>query len=212
MWDIRIRVEDGVCDSNPVQFYERIDDEEPEPHGRVEVVGDTVWMWLGPLRGLSEREFMVSFNVEYEPPVLNGWTDGHRRTRMIPVSASRFVGGRRYVTKDKEQVLCAFMGKYCILDEQQDGRLIGPPGQMTMHGNADSMPDQVPPGTIYDEPPDDEESPYRSPSDDGLSQEYIDYLHNVHHGGGFSEADVLDLLSDDYNVRSFDGDGDRAAG
>ena len=32
VWDIRIRVEDGVCDSKPVQFYERIDAEEPEPH------------------------------------------------------------------------------------------------------------------------------------------------------------------------------------
>ena len=46
VWDIRIRVEpDGVCGPNPIQFYDRPPGEtEPEPQGRVETMGDTVWI------------------------------------------------------------------------------------------------------------------------------------------------------------------------
>ena len=161
---------------------------------------------------------MVSFNVDYQVSQLQGWTNGRRRTRMIPFSASRKFQGRCLFTRDKEQVLLAFMGKYCKLDDLQDdlqqgrqGRLIGPPEQMTMHDNADSLHDQSPrPGEVYEEPPDDEEPPYgRSYSDDGYSQEYLDYLHYEYHGGHHRDSD---FLSDDYNVRSNDGDGDCAAG
>ena len=47
-WDIKIRVDpDGVCGDNPIQFYARQPGEmEPEPQGRVEVQGSTVWMWF----------------------------------------------------------------------------------------------------------------------------------------------------------------------
>ena len=55
-------------------------------------------------------------------------------------------------------------------------------------------------------PCDDEEPPGRSYSDDGYSQDYIDYLER---GGHHPDSE---LLSDDYNVRSNDGDGDCAAG
>ena len=48
VWDLTIRVEpDGVCGDNPIQFYARQPGEmEPEPQGRVEVQGSTVWMWF----------------------------------------------------------------------------------------------------------------------------------------------------------------------
>ena len=92
------------------------------------------------------------------------------------------------------------MGNYCILDDFQQRRQ--PPEQMTI-----SIHDELSrPGTVYEEPPDDEETPGRSYSDDGYSQGYLDYLR----GGGHHPDS--DLLSDDYNVRSNDGDGDCAAG
>ena len=123
MWDIKIRVDpDGVCGDSPIQFYAR-PGEEPEPQGRVEVQGSTVWMWFFGLSKPSQlaaaeetEEIMVAFSVEYLPPELNGWTMCERRTRMTPVAASRMFQGSRLYTDDKREVLLALMGNYSVLD------------------------------------------------------------------------------------------------
>ena len=126
---------------------------------------------------------MVTFHVEYQPPLLDGWANFERRTRMTPVAAFRMFQGNRLFTRDEEQVLQAFMGKYCILDDLQQSRQ--PPEQMTI-----SIHDKSPRhGTVYEEPPDDEETPGRSYSDDGYSQGYLDYLRDEYHGGRHRDSD-----------------------
>ena len=187
VWDIRIRVElDGVCGHNPIQFYsgQLGETEPPEPQGRVEVTGNTVWMWF---KGLCKpdavaEDYMVAFHVEYDLLHLDGWTNVGQRARIIPVAAFRMFQGDPLYTRQERHVLMALLGNYCVLDDYQQGRQ--PPEQMTI-----PLHDKWPrPGTVYEEPDDDDET------------------------SGCSRHPESNFSDDDYDVGSNHGEGDRAAG